>query len=111
MYNGRNPKGEVLAVAQMIRKQIYIQRRQEAQLKRLAKQRGMSEAEIIRRALDNELNVVAAPRVPSDPLAWEKALAFMRSLHARGPLPNRRRDWKREDLYEERMNRYDRHSH
>ena len=35
---------------QMVRKQIYIERRQEARLKRLAKESGVSEAEIVRRA-------------------------------------------------------------
>jgi hypothetical protein len=96
---------------QMVRKQVYIEQRQEARLKRAAKQHGVSEAEIIRRALDRELSTGAMPNAHPDPGAWEKALAFMRSLHAQGPLPNRRRDWRRENLYEERMNRYDRHSH
>jgi hypothetical protein len=30
----------------------------------------------------------------------------MKALHAQGPLPNRQRDWTREDLYEERLSRY-----
>ena len=36
----------------MVRKQIYLPRRQNQLLKRLAKQRGVSEAEVIRQALD-----------------------------------------------------------
>ena len=38
----------------MVRKQVYIHQRQEATLKRLARQRGLSEAEIIRQAIDRE---------------------------------------------------------
>ena len=43
-------------MSQMVRKQIYIQKSQEERLKKVAEARGVSEAEIIRRALDNELN-------------------------------------------------------
>jgi hypothetical protein len=95
---------------QMIRKQIYIERRQEARLKRLAKKRGVSEAEVIRRALDQELQGAGAPHVHPDPEAWGEALRFMYALHAQGPLPDQRRTWKREDAYEERLSRYDRRS-
>jgi hypothetical protein len=38
----------------MIRKQFYLYRRQNQLLKRLAEQRGVSEAEIIRQALERE---------------------------------------------------------
>ena len=41
-------------MSDMVRKQIYITRRQELLLKRLARLRGVSEAEIIRKALDKE---------------------------------------------------------
>jgi len=41
-------------MSNMVRKQIYINRRQQALLKRLSEQRGISEAEIIRQAIDRE---------------------------------------------------------
>ena len=41
-------------MSEMVRKQIYIHRRQEALSKRLARLPGMSEAELIRRAIDRE---------------------------------------------------------
>ena len=44
-------------MTQMIRKQIYIQKSQEERLKKVAETRGVSEAEIIRRALDVELKI------------------------------------------------------
>lgn len=93
----------------MVRKQIYIHKRQEKLLKRQAKLRGMSEAELIREAIDHQLAEAAVRKpVPPDQEAWERALKFMQELHARGPLPIQGRTWKREDAYEERLSRYDR---
>ncbi len=94
-------------MSEMVRKQIYIQKRQKAQLKRAARARGLSEAELIRQAIDRQL-VSSVKGLPHDPAAWERAMALMRSLQALGPIPNRRRAWTREDLYEERESRYGR---
>lgn len=93
-------------MAQMIRKQIYLAKRQEALLRRLAKTRGVSEAELIRQAIDQQMVSAAAQPLPPDPEAWERARAFMLSLQARGPVANQRRSWKREDVYAEREGRY-----
>lgn len=91
---------------QMIRKQIYLGKRQELFLKRLAKARGISEAEIIRQALDRELNLGSRQRKQRDPEAWARARRVMLALQAQGPLPNRPRRWKRDDLYQERVSRH-----
>jgi Zn-dependent peptidase ImmA (M78 family) len=96
-------------MSQMVRKQIYIQKSQEERLKRAAETRGVSEAEIIRRALDIELKR-AGYRLAYDDKAFARFLAFMEELDKRPPVPRRKRDWTREDLYEERMKRYDRNS-
>ena len=66
-------------MVQMIRKQVYIQRQQEAALKRLSQSRGLSEAELIRQAIDRQAGSVAAPFV-SDAGAWEEAHTFMLAL-------------------------------
>ncbi len=92
-------------MAQMTRKQIYIQKHQLASLKRLAQLRGVSEAEVIRRALDRELTG-GYTQINLDAQAWEQAYQYMQSLHKLGPLAGHTRDWKREDLYVERMKRY-----
>lgn len=42
-----------MKTARMIRKQLYITREQERSLKRKARELGVSEAELVRRALDN----------------------------------------------------------
>jgi hypothetical protein len=97
--------------SQLVRKQIYIEKKQEALLKRQAKLRGISEAELIREAIDRQL-AQAAVRKPlrPDQEAWERALKFMKELHTRGPLPVQERTWKREDAYEDRVSRYERRS-
>lgn len=97
-------------MAQMIRKQIYIPKRQLLLLKRLAKARGVSEAEIIRQAIDRQISGASTQPFRPDSKAWERALALMKLLQAQGPLPDRPRNWTRDELYEERLNRYDRHS-
>lgn len=94
-------------MTQMVRKQIYIDRHQKAQLKRAAKARGVSEAELIRQAIDQKL-AGGTKGTPRDPEAWARAVALMRSLQAQGPLPSRRRTWTRDELYEERESRYGR---
>ena len=41
-------------MAEMVRKQIYIQEHHERLLKRISKARGVSEAELIRQAIERE---------------------------------------------------------
>ena len=85
-------------MATMVRKQIYIEPEQEERLKQLASRTKMSEAQIIRQALERGLE---APEFlyPND-AAWEAEVEFMRSLAAKGPVEGGRR-WRREDLYDD----------
>jgi hypothetical protein len=92
----------------MIRKQIYIRKRQQAALTRLARDRGTSEAEVIRQAIEREGGTGGAA-LPPEPEAWEAARRFMASLAGRAS-GRRRRPWRREDLYRERLSRYERRS-
>lgn len=57
-------------VAQMVRKQLYLKKEQDALLKYLAKQRGISEAEVVREALERLANESKAPETSKgrDPL-------------------------------------------
>jgi hypothetical protein len=93
----------------MVRKQIYIEPRQEALLKRLAQDQGVSEAELIRQAIDRRVGQAGAQVLP-DSRAWEEAYRTMQELHARGPLAEQGRAWVREDLYEERLSRHGHHA-
>ncbi len=76
----------------MIRKQIYIEERQEALLKRLAKTFRTTEAELIRRSLDRGLTQVQGVISAA---AWDRALEIME----RRRRPGKIRRWRREDLY------------
>lgn len=94
----------------MVRKQVYIKPRQDAMLKQLAKARKVSEAELIRQALDQQISESQGLTLPPDPAAWEQAYQFMRDLHAQGPVEDQGRTWTREKIYEERLSRYGRDS-
>ena len=96
-------------MAQMIRKQVYIEPRQDAVLKRLARTRGVTEAEVIRQAIEREAGSGDALVGQPDAAAWEEARAYIRSLIAQGPVSGGRR-WSREEIYEERLSRYGRKS-
>lgn len=93
-------------MSQMVRRQIYLLKRQEALLKRMAKLRGISEAAVIRSPLDDVRSGGGSRPLQPDPEAWARARRVMLSLQAKGPLPNRRRSWTRDDLYKERLSRY-----
>ncbi len=95
-------------MVQMVRKQVYLQRQQEVTLKRLSKSRGLSEAELIRQAIDRQIGGATAPFVP-DQDAWEAAHAFMLALHDSEAVIGQPRNWRREDLYEDRVGRYGSH--
>ena len=97
-------------MTQMIRKQIYLARHQHLLLKRLARARKVSEAEIIRQALAQHLRGGSNESPPPDPEAWAQAHAFMQALLAQGPLPKRPRRWTRDELYDERPRSHGRHS-
>lgn len=83
----------------MIRKNFSLSNRQELLLRQLAKARGVSQSEIIRRALEREFQQGTRHRRKGDPEAWARARRVMLALQAQGPLPDGQREWKREDLY------------
>jgi hypothetical protein len=82
----------------MIRKQVYIEPRHEAILKRVAREKGVTEAQVVREAIELEGQRASAP-LPPDPRAWEEAKAFMLGLSSQGAIEGGR-SWKREDLYD-----------
>lgn len=90
-------------MSKMVRKQVYIEPRQEQMLKEAAAETGMTEAEIIREALYLWDEQVAQHRRAQK--IWEEERAFIESLIAQGPVPGGR-TWTREELYEDRLNRY-----
>jgi hypothetical protein len=88
----------------MVRKQVYIEERQEAALKRLAAERGVAEAEIVREAIDRAERGPHPARRP-DPRAWDEFEAFLRKLRRRPVVARAARRWTRDDLYADRTER------
>lgn len=84
-------------MADMVRKQVYIEQRQERLLKERAKKYRVTEAELIRRALDRGLER-AASRAP-DPEAWKRVEAFV-ARHRTPRVTQRQRAWTRDALYD-----------
>ena len=90
----------------MVRKQIYIEPGQDEYLKQRAEALGISEAEIIRRKLNEpERSGMSKPRNPG---AWQEELAFIKRRAEKLPALNKERTWTREELYEERLGRFSR---
>jgi len=81
----------------MVRKQVYIESRQEILLKRLAQQAGITEAEIIRQAIDQHTRTVVLTN--RDLAAWQREVSFIDDLIRQGPVPGGR-TWRREELHE-----------
>ena len=83
--------------AQSEKTQISIDPGQETLLKQLTRDTGLTEAEIIRQAIDRQVHAFEQPE--RDLAAWERERAFIVQLIERGPVCGGR-IWKREDLCE-----------
>jgi hypothetical protein len=90
-------------MTQMIRKQVYIEPKQDAILKKRARRLGITEAEVIRRAIDR--HTVLMPSVTPDLAAWEREKAYISKRMAAGRVRSDRRFY-REDAYKQRLKRY-----
>ena len=84
-------------MAEMIRKQVYIEPRQDRRLKMLAKDLGVTEAELIRQGIDRGLPPMPTSR--PNPVAWKEALRFIKARR-RKRIPKRKHRWIREELYD-----------
>ena len=91
-------------MAQMVRKQVYIEKRQELLLKRLARRRGVSEAEIIRQAIDQQAQSAASQPMPPDAQALAAVFQFALERRRAGE-GGKAYHWRRDDAYEERDRR------
>ncbi|MPZ49363.1 MAG: ribbon-helix-helix domain-containing protein [Dehalococcoidia bacterium] len=83
----------------MVRKQVYIEREQDAALKRLSKRLGVTEAELIRRGIEqvtSEDDEKEAERGE----AWKRLEAVMEQ-RAKMKVPQVERTWTRDELYDD----------
>ena len=92
-------------VKQMVRKQFYILKHQDVMLKRIAEARGVSEAEIIRQAIDREVTgETTFYRVNAlDGITDFAGLALSKRNETTEGQPFR---WDRDEIYAERENRW-----
>lgn len=81
----------------LIRKQIYIKPHHDALLKKKACELGITEAELIRRAI--EAHLAAGSLIRKDISAWEREKEFILSRVKKGA-QEKGRQWRREELYE-----------
>ncbi len=88
-------------MAEMVRKQIYIEERHERLLKRISKARGVSEAELIRQAIEREAIGGKPPLLAPDQAAWDEILRFAKNRKSLRP-SGRPYRWNRLHAYEER---------
>ncbi len=89
----------------MVRKQFYIQERQNALLKRLALARGVSEADIIRQAIEHEVTGEPAQPAPGNLSAMDDFTRLALSRRAQGTNAEPYR-WNRDEIYAEREGRW-----
>ena len=91
-------------MAEMVRKQIYIEERHERLLKRISKARGVSEAELIRQSIERETTGGNHVLLEPDQAAWDGILRFVKKRKSLRPIGRPYR-WNRLDAYEERERR------
>lgn len=85
-------------MSDLIRKQLYITKRQESMLKNKAKEMGLTEAEIVREAIDKAAYQVEYPRKSVE--KWQEELSFINEQITKRQVNQKKRTWKREDLYD-----------
>lgn len=88
-------------MSEMIRKQMYIRQRDQAILTRLSRARGVSEAEVVRQAIEREALGRDVFAGIGDASAWDGVLEFVAARKAatdgQGAYA-----WSRQDAYDER---------
>jgi hypothetical protein len=98
--------GGAAMTTNMVRKQIYIHKRQQNLLHQLARQRGTSEAEIIRLAIDRETTLQEIPPSEDSHSALEKILQAAYSPCNQLGVAGEPYRFNRSELYGERESRW-----
>jgi hypothetical protein len=95
-------------MSEMVRKQIYLRKKQVQTLRKRAEISGVSESELIRRAIDNELYSASTASRP-DPSALEQIESFIEYLKVNKP-EGSPIQFNRDEIYEDRLEQYGTHS-
>ena len=92
-------------MTRMVRKQIYITKAQDETLKRVAAERGQTQAEVVRGCLEG----LTTKEEAQDTKRLEAGRAFIEFARQRAEqfkdVPQAPRDWTRDELYEERLDK------
>ncbi len=89
----------VMYMSKLVRKQVYIASSQERRVKRRAKEEGVPEAEIVRRALDLGLERLSASSAPNRAAGKDSFFDLIDHLIRQGSVPGGRR-WSREEIHD-----------
>lgn len=93
-------------MARMVRKQVYIEKRQDDALKQRAAKLGVSEAALIRQGIDQVCNEPEDEARRRRVDAWKRIEDYIHT-HRMFEVPQvSDRGWTRDELYEDRINRY-----
>lgn len=87
-------------MSQMLRKQIYIDNKQERLLKRKASDLRITESELIRAGIDKVLQTGVV--VSKDISAWEREKKFLLALMKKDEVKGGR-TWQRKDVYDRKV--------
>jgi len=85
-------------LSDLVRKQLYITRTQENLLKKKAFEMGVTEAEIVREALDSQIYKIEYPKKSLE--KWQDEVEFISSRISERQKTQKERGWKREDLHD-----------
>lgn len=85
-------------MSELIRKQLYITKQQEQLLKKKAATFNISEAEIVREALDSHTSAVSYPRKFQEKWLEERKFIEEKRKGSKNDLPVKK--WKRDELYD-----------
>ena len=84
-------------MSELVRKQFYISKSHDALLKERAKELGTTEAELVRKAIENQMGKISFSMKHLN--QWQEERKFIRELIGNGPIKGGR-VWKRDDIYD-----------
>jgi hypothetical protein len=85
-------------LSDLVRKQVYITKSQENLLKKKAAELGVTEAELVREALDSQIYKIGYPKRSAG--KWQEEVQFIKDRMTKKQNSSNQREWKRDDLYD-----------
>mgnify|MGYP000447737396 CR=1 FL=1 len=95
----------MMYMSELIRKQVYLEKKQGSRIKRWAMQKNVSEAEIIRTVINLGLSRLSSNGLDSVGSDSTPFFQFIESLIDQGPVSGGR-TWSRDDIYDRHEQRH-----